>query len=203
MQVIKSLPENVVVAVSGGIDSVALMHYLRRNKKVKVAHYVHSNSKFAIEELDFVTALCKKYKLELIVGKQKNESETTSREAHWRNGRYEFFHSLPYTVCTGHTLDDLVSWYLLTCLRGEGQYMNYSNKNVVRPFLTTTKYELEEFIRTNEYEYIQDNTNLDSDFTYRNRIVNDILPHALKINSGLYKTVKNNFLRKNQNLFFI
>ena len=119
-----------------------------------------------------------------------------SKEEDWRTARYKFFTSLDELVCTGHTLDDMVEWYLFTSLMGEGRYMEYAHSNVVRPFICTKKSDILEYAIKHNISWLEDPSNKDANFAARNRIRYEILPAALKVNPGLYKTVSNRFQLK-------
>lgn len=198
MQIVRTLPQTVIVALSGGVDSIALLHFLRLNTKrtVIAAHFVHDNE-YAERELKLVKTVCSENNINLITKVQSTPlPPKTSKEAHWRTCRYEFFKSLPYTVCTGHTLDDATEWYVFTALNGEGHYMEYKNENVVKPFITTKKSELIKFAIDNNHTWLEDESNTDVDFAARNRIRHNILPEALKVNPGLHNMVRSRILAK-------
>ena len=198
MHIIRTLPQTVYVALSGGIDSVVLFHFLRKKYNVIAVHHVHDNE-YAQKELEFVEELCNKTNTDLLVNKVnlvKNPKD--SKEEAWRKSRYEYFRQVDGTVCTGHTLDDMVEWYLFTAMHGEGRFMEYAHANVVRPFICTKKEEIIDFANKNNISWLEDPSNLDINFAVRNRIRHEILPSALLVNPGLYKTVKTKFLKKLQ-----
>lgn len=185
MQVLKTLPAHIGVAVSGGLDSLVALHWLNQRRDVVAVHYIH-DSEFAATEHEFVQKFCSEFNIVLITAKQTPSSQSgLSREEYWRNGRYEFFKSVPMPVCTGHTLDDAVEWYLFTSLHGQGRYMEYSHANVVRPFLTTKKSDFRAHADKYALKWLEDESNSDVDFAVRNRIRHDILPLALQVNPGL------------------
>ena len=193
---IRTIPQDVTVAFSGGVDSVVLVHKaLSQNKNVRLAFYNHGNELAYCEE-KFVEKFAEEYNLELII-ERCTEQVTGSSEKFWRDCRYKFFKQLGI-VATGHHLDDAVEWYLLTCLRGEGHYMNYQNENVIRPFILNKKSKIVEYASYYGLKWFDDFTNRDSEFTYRNKIRKDILPSCLEINPGLYNMVSNNIKRKTQ-----
>ena len=190
MQVLKTLPAHIGVAVSGGLDSLVALHWLNQRRDVVAVHYIH-DSEFAATEHEFVQKFCSEFGIVLITAKQTPGSRSgLSREEYWRNGRYEFFRGIPMPVCTGHSLDDAVEWYLFTSLHGQGRYMEYSHANVVRPFLTTKKSEFRAHADKYALKWLEDETNSDVDFAVRNRIRHDILPLALQVNPGLFNMVK-------------
>jgi tRNA(Ile)-lysidine synthase TilS/MesJ len=66
-------------------------------------------------------------------------------EEHWRDERYKFFRSFDEPVITGHNLDDVIEWFLFSSLHGQGKVIPYRNKNVFRPFISTSKRKLEDW----------------------------------------------------------
>lgn len=200
MHVLKTLPDTVAVAVSGGVDSLVLLHWLSQRREVTAVHYKH-DSDFAEQEYTFVSKFCQAHGINLITQTQKPTSQQNlSQEEYWRRDRYEFFKSISMPVCTGHTLDDAVEWYLFSSLNGQGHYMEYSHANVIRPLLITRKTELLEYAITNHIEWLEDPSNSDVDFAARNRIRHEIIPAALKVNPGLYTMVRKRIVKKVNNV---
>jgi tRNA(Ile)-lysidine synthase len=190
INVVRTLPQNIYIAFSGGVDSVVLLHKaLSKNKNVTLAFFHHGND-LAKDEQEFAIETANRLNIPIIIGKC-NKELTGSKEKFWRDERYKFFNSLPDTVATGHHLDDVVEWYLLTCLRGEGHYIPYNNKNVIRPLLLTSKNDILEYAIENNLKWFNDVSNTDPEFTYRNKIRLEILPKCLEINPGLYTTISN------------
>jgi len=200
MQVLKTLPDHVAVAVSGGVDSLVLLHWLSQRRQVTAVHYQH-DSDFAEQEYMFVAEFCQARGINLITQTQQPTPRPgLSQEEYWRRDRYEFFKSVSLPVCTGHTLDDAVEWYLFSALNGQGHYMEYSHANVVRPFLITRKSELVEYAMSNQIEWLEDPSNSDVEFAARNRIRHEIVPAALKVNPGLYTMVRKRINKKLNNV---
>lgn len=196
MQVLRTLPAEVAVAVSGGVDSLVTLHWISQRRPIKAVHYVH-DSEYAAEEHEFVQAFCKDLGVELIVEKQATIGrQGRSQEEYWRQGRYNFFKQLPFAVCTGHTLDDAVEWYLFTSFNGQGHYMDYQHANVIRPFLTTKKIDLLAYADKYALKWLEDPSNQQVDFAVRNRIRHDILPQVLQVNPGLYNMVKRRIVER-------
>jgi len=196
MHKLRTLPKTVAVALSGGVDSVVLLDFLRKKHDVTALHYVH-NSAYAETEHKFVTELCNKWDIPMLVQHQSKEiPKGLSVEEYWRKGRYEFFKNYNGVVCTGHNLDDAVEWYLFTSFNGEGHYMNYRNGNVVRPFLHQRKSEIYKYAEENGLEWIEDPSNTNTDWSARNKIRNKIMPLTLEVNPGLHNMVRKRILIK-------
>lgn len=199
MNILKTLPKSVYVAISGGVDSSVLLHFLRKKYNVTAVHYVH-NSPYAEAEANFVSDVCNVMSIPLIVGRQTEEMKSgDSQEAFWRKGRYDFFKSIDGTVCTGHTLDDAAEWYLFSSLRGQGHFMEYSHENICRPFLCIRKEDILAYANENNIFWLEDPSNGDVEFAKRNMIRHELMPVALKVNPGLHNVVRKNILRKVRN----
>lgn len=191
----KSVPETVYVACSGGVDSVAAAFILSKWRNVTLCHFGHKDHASEYERA-CVENLANVLGVPFITKNSDNNVPTNNKEAQWRNDRYEWFHSLPGPVVTAHTLDDAVEWYLMTSLRGRGEYMPYSNKNVIRPFLLTRKSGLRDYASEHKLSWWDDPSNLDPTFGLRAKVRNTLLPVALECEPGLYNMVKRRIQEK-------
>ena len=189
------LPRTIAVAVSGGVDSVAALHFLSRNHNVTIVHVDHNEGN-SDTSAAFVRALAQKYECAIITKRITSTRPTgVSPEEFWRNERYNLFHQIPQTVVTAHTLDDCVETWLWSSLHGNSKLIPFTNDNVVRPFLATRKQNFVEYAKRHQLSWVEDESNNDLSLT-RNYIRKELMPHALRVNPGLYKTilkkVKNN-----------
>lgn len=191
----KSVPETVYVACSGGVDSIAAVGILSEWRNVILCHYAHADQAHLSERVA-VEYIAERLNLQLLVEKSVSAAPKGNKEASWRNERYEWFHSLPGPVVTAHTLDDAVEWYLMTSLRGRGEFMPYSNKNVIRPFLLTRKSDLQKYAFEKNLPWWDDPTNFDPEFSLRAKVRNKLLPIALECEVGLYNVVKKRIQEK-------
>jgi tRNA(Ile)-lysidine synthase len=186
------LPREIVIALSGGIDSVAITDFLSRNHSVNCAFFHHGteNSERAFE---FVANFCNERNLPLMFGKISNvKPKELSMEEHWRNERYDFLDSFGDSlgpVITGHHLDDCVETYLWSAMHGQAKVIPAKRNNVVRPFLTTPKIEFIERCKRKNINWCHDNSNDDTKYM-RNYVRTQLMPHALHVNPGLYTVVK-------------
>lgn len=193
----KSVPEKLYVACSGGIDSVATAAILSEWRDVTLLHFSHTDHA-AVKELEIVSNLAYQLNVPLITGYQTKEQKAGNTEAQWRDARYDWFHSLDMPVATGHTLDDAVEWYLMTCLRGRGEFMPIENKNVFRPFLLTEKTDLVVYALKHGLTWWDDPTNHDPAFSLRSRVRNRLVPVAEECEPGLKNIVKRRIVAKKQ-----
>ena len=185
------LPKKITIALSGGVDSVAITDFLSRKHEVSCAFF-HHHTETSAEAAEFVIKFCEDRKLPLTIGFLCDpKPQDLSKEEHWRNERYKFLESRNEPVVTGHNLDDCVETYIWSALHGTPKVIPIRrNNNIIRPFLTTRKLEFIRWCRDHcNIQYCHDLSNDDIAYT-RNYIRHTLMPHALKVNPGLYKTVQ-------------
>lgn len=201
LQALRSVPKNSYIALSGGVDSIAVAHHLLMANKLKAALWFNHEDEASRFEYETVHAFCRQYRLSLYIGDKSmvNVEYSSSKEKYWSELRNSWFNTFDGEVVTGHNLDDAVEYYLMTSFQGEGHYTNYKNKNVCRSYLTTTKNDLVEYAKEHSLNWFEDPTNEDVEFTYRNRIRHVVIPEVLKINPGLYTTVKKQIIKRTFN----
>ncbi|HSX45034.1 MAG TPA: tRNA lysidine(34) synthetase TilS [Candidatus Saccharimonadales bacterium] len=180
---IKIEPGTYVVAVSGGSDSVALLHalYQQSNVKLVVAHYDHGIRDNSNLDRRHVAMLAKSYRLPFIydqgyLGKQASEAKA-------RKARYEFLHKVrrasdARAIITAHHKDDLLETAILQVLRGTGRRGLGSLRStdiVKRPALHLTKQDLREYAAKNKLSWREDSTNNDINYL-RNLVRHKLIP---------------------------
>jgi tRNA(Ile)-lysidine synthase len=188
-KLLTKLPKNLSVACSGGVDSMALLDFLRLRHNV-TACFFHHNTETSSKAFNFLSSYCLENSIPLQVDFLVDECpKGLSMEEHWRNARYQFLHSIEGVVVTAHHLDDCVETYLFNCLHGKSHTIPLWRNNVVRPFLTTPKSVFVSWCERHVVPWVEDSSNFD--FKYmRNHIRHRIVPEALKVNPGLRKVVK-------------
>ena len=191
----KSVPERLYVACSGGVDSVAAAAILSEWRDVTLVHFHHGEHAGDHERV-IVAGLADLLRVPVIYTDYRGDPILTNREAQWRQARYAFFHELDAPVVTAHTLDDAVEHYLITCLRGRGEYMPYENRNVIRPFLLTEKHQLVDYAQKQRLTWWEDPTNRQEDFALRNRVRAQLVPAALHCEPGLKHMVRRRLIEK-------
>lgn len=184
------LPRKIVVACSGGADSMAILDFLKRNHDVQVAYYNHLTP-HGIEAYDFLDDYCTKHKLEFISDEIKGHPKPAekSQEEHWRDERYKFLHNIRETVIMGHHLDDCVETWMFTSMHGESRTIPYARGNVIRPFRHNRKRDLELWCNIKNVPYVEDESNNDTSYM-RNHIRHNMMHHVLKVNPGIHKMVR-------------
>lgn len=180
----------IIVGVSAGPDSMALLHYLINNLNTNIvcAHINHNVRKESEIEEEYLKEYCKENKI--IFERMKIEKYSNNNfEAEARSKRYEFYASLlkKYNckyLFLAHHGDDLIETVLMKIARGsnlEGyagikKISKFRNKYfIVRPFLEYTKKDLIEYLQKNNIKYYIDKSNNDTTYT-RNRYRKNILP---------------------------
>jgi tRNA(Ile)-lysidine synthase len=188
------LPKQITVATSGGVDSMAVVDFLKRKHDVTVAFFNH-NTKNSDNAMEFLAKYCYDNNLPIIYGLlNHNKPKELSYEEYWRINRYDFLKDLGYVI-TGHHLDDCVETYLWSSLNGKPKLPQLVRDNVYRPFLTTRKSEFVKWCERHDVPWIEDTSNNDVKYT-RNYIRHQLMPHALKVNPGLHTMIKKMVLKK-------
>lgn len=193
--------EYIVIGVSTGPDSMALLNLLMKNidKKIVCAHINHSVRKESNEEAKYLENYCKDHNL--IFEYYKIDSyEQNNFENEARTKRYAFYEETlkkyhSHTLFLAHHGDDLIETVLMKIIRGsnlEGYagiktYSNLSNYRIIRPLLSITKEDIIKYNTINNIKYFTDNTNEDTSYT-RNRIRKNILPLLKKENPNVHKS---------------
>ena len=199
--------DTVVVGVSGGPDSMALLSLLVKLKKalelnIICAHVNHNMRKESEEERDFVSKYCKKNSILFEYMKiEEYGDDNFHNEA--RNIRYNFFETLikKYNakyLFTAHHGDDLIETILMRIVRGSTLkgYSGFSKVvfkekyQIIRPLIEVTKDEILDYCKKNKIEYRIDQSNFKEVYT-RNRFRKNIVPvlkkEDKKVNEKFYK----------------
>ena len=183
------------VALSGGVDSMALLSFLERNNPTAI--YFNHGTVHGNEAEEFVKTYCCENSNPLVIGKiSRGKAKDESWEEYWRKERYAFLNGLPYRIATAHHLNDVAEGYLMGMIQsGRPRYPRvFLDPNIYRPFLLAPKSELESWCKRKSVPFIQDESNADTRYT-RNAVRANIMPEVLKINPGFLRTVRRDFLR--------
>jgi len=185
LHLLRDLRDINAVAVSGGVDSMVLYHYLKRTRDVK-AFFFHHNTEASEKALHFLLQIIP----DLVVGRMEaGVRPGKSKEAEWRNARYGWLHSLPYVIATAHHLNDVAETWLMTATRGKPKLILQSWRNIRRPLLLSSKRQIEEAAKAWAVPFIEDESNKDVAYA-RNRVRNNIMPELLKVNPGFLTHVR-------------
>ena len=216
-ELLRSFPRDAryLIGVSGGRDSVALLHWLISlgYKKLIVCHLNHQlRGRSSDADARFVQELAAKYQVDFERGaanvralakKKKMSIETAAREA-----RYSFFAKAAkrhrcHTMFLAHHADDLVETFLLNLIRGAGptglagmrevstRHFDGVDLTIVRPLLSVWRTDIDKYVRGYHLKFREDATNKNLAAT-RNRIRNRIIPYLEKI---LGRNIRQNIWR--------
>lgn len=205
--------ERIVVGVSGGPDSMALLHVLVHGglhpvNRVVVGHLNHRLRAESGHEADYVAALCRTWGVECHVESADvlllAEKEQLSLEEAGRHARYHFLADVARRrnaccVAVGHTADDQVETVLMHFVRGSGlaglrgmlpvaPLPQAPDLRLLRPLLTTRREEVEAYCRENDLRPVHDPSNRESTF-FRNRLRNELLPLLAEYNPGIKERI--------------
>lgn len=184
------LPKSLIVAVSGGIDSMVLTFALNefcREKKIilhaiTIDHKMRKNSSFEAKE---VAKIMKKHKINHEIFEIDEEKLPKKNvEANLRKERYDLIYEFAIEnkikdVFIAHHKDDLAENFLIRLFRGSrfdglapiAEISNFKDVKIYRPFLDLSKDDLQKYAKTNKIKWFEDKSNKDEKFL-RNKIRN-------------------------------
>ena len=192
----------VVVGLSGGADSVCLLHVLNTLKNdyklcLLAAHVNHGirgeeANADAVFSMNFAESLNVHFSLlKANCVEEAEESGETLEEA-GRRIRYEFFDMLcedeTYVIATAHNSNDNLETVVFNITRGSAlsgaKGIPPKRDNIIRPLIFCSRAEIEGYCKENNLSFVTDSTNLSDDYT-RNRIRHNVLPELQKVNSNV------------------
>lgn len=201
--------DKIIIGVSGGTDSVALLralHTLRDdyNLRLVVCHVNHKIRPGAAErDQEFVESLCKDLGVECCV----KEADVSALANDWnmsdeeagRKVRYDFFNEVAGAdgkIATAHNKNDNAETVMMRFMRGTGLHgltgIPYKRNNIIRPLLDVSRAEIEEYLTKINQSHITDETNLKPIYT-RNKIRLNLIPEIQKeFNPNFIETLSNN-----------
>lgn len=164
-----------LVAVSGGVDSVVLLHMLANynDYEVLVAHFDHGIRSDSADDARFVEGLAAHYNLPFVTHREElgiNVSEEIAR-----NRRYAFLQDEAKKheamIATAHHADDIVETIAINLTRGTGWrgLAVFDGLSIARPLLHLTKKEIRQYASLHQLEWVEDSTNSETKYL-RNRI---------------------------------
>lgn len=200
--------DKIVIGVSGGPDSICLLHVLYSLKEkigfdIVVAHVNHMLREVADMETEYVQNFCKNLKIECFVKKadisdlaktQKKGTEEVGREV-----RYSFFDEVAKKtgankIATAHNSNDRAETVILNILRGSGLsglkgIEAIRDKKYIRPLINIERQEIEKYCIENNLEPKYDESNKENIYT-RNKVRNTVIPYIKKeFNPNIIKTI--------------
>lgn len=180
--------EAIVVACSGGPDSMFLLHYLWTKKfKIICAHVNHKVRSASDAEFEFVRGFCNDHNI-IFEGTEITEYNDDNFHDYARNFRYNYFEYLlkKYNskyLFTAHHGDDLMETILMRLVRGSSlkgyagfkSVVEKNNYKIIRPLIYLTKDEIEKMNKNINIPYVIDESNMEDHYT-RNRYRHVVLP---------------------------
>lgn len=179
---------SIIVAVSGGVDSVALLDMLMQLKDeygwdLAIAHLDHKVRPTSVDDAQLVADLARKYDTKFYLG-QLSGGET--REAALRRARYDYLEAIraghkANWIVTAHHRDDRIETSVFNTIRGADRYgmtaMRPIRDRIVRPLLPFRKGDLIAYALTKNLPFVEDETNTDPSYS-RNFVRHSLLPLA-------------------------
>lgn len=214
----------VLVALSGGADSVALLVSLKEYFPALDVYACHVNHMLRGDEADrdceFAVKLCKDKNIHIEVLKTDVAAYATesgmSTELAARKVRYAFFEDVCAKhginlVATAHTLSDNAETVLFNLTRGTAldglcgippKRQLTENIALIRPLILVSRSEIEEYLSERNQKYVTDSSNLTDDYT-RNIFRHRIVPELKKINPSLEESIGNTCASLRETQIFI
>lgn len=197
----------VFVACSGGLDSTVLLKAMIQVGLKPIVVHVNYQLRGNDSEQDelFVRKLAHTHHLEIIVKKCPKKllkGNGVNLQLNARKFRHELFQELLKTqpdskLFLAHHLDDQIETFFLQLMRGAGIFglggMHEENKGIIRPFLSISKTDLQQFANENFIQWREDKSNQEN-YYFRNAFRNQILPQLLNETPSLFESIA--FLQK-------
>ena len=200
--------DSIVVGVSGGPDSICLLHVLNDlknelNFKIYVAHINHMIRKEADEETEYVKSFCKNIGVECFVKRidviKTSKELKIGTEETGRKIRYDFFEEVlkntnSNKIATAHNNNDKVETIMMNILRGSGiaglKGLDPIRENkFIKPLLEISREEIEAYCEENRLAPRIDKSNNENIYT-RNKVRNSVIPYIKKeFNPNILKTI--------------
>lgn len=196
----------ILCAVSGGRDSVCLLHYLhtlgeKQGFTVAAGHYNHHMRPTAQRDEDFVRALCRELGVAFYTDGCDVVETARQRglgvEEAGRQLRYEFLARTAdaigaQRIATAHHQSDQAETVLLHLLRGTGpeglRGIPPVRGRLIRPLLDTPRQEIEDYLTAHALGHVEDETNTSTAFA-RNRLRLEVMPQLEKINPAFVRNI--------------
>ncbi|MDO4982947.1 MAG: tRNA lysidine(34) synthetase TilS [Eubacteriales bacterium] len=210
--------KSVLCAVSGGADSVCMLHALKADGTVRVccAHFEHGiRGEESKNDARFVKELCEKWDIPFLMGSgdvpQYAKEHRLGIEEAARVLRYEFLENARRTmgcdhIATAHNADDNAETMLFNLARGTGAKglcgIPQVRGKIIRPMLKISRAEIEDYLRKNGIDHVEDSTNGLDEYS-RNIIRHRIMPVLGEINPGFVSSMSKTaeLLRRDEDYF--
>ena len=193
------IDKNIVIALSGGIDSVVLLHFLNSHYpgNIRAVHINHNLSKHSKDWSLFCKELCHKQDIEFksidINIKTSSNVEENARKKRYNSLKSEL--SKNEVLCTAHHQEDQSETFLLQLFRGSGvaglasmpKMKSFADSFLYRPFLNISKQLIVDYATKYNLDWVEDDSNKNLNFK-RNLLRLEFIP---KLESGFEGVIKN------------
>ena len=193
------IDKNIVIALSGGIDSVVLLHFLNSHYpgNIRAVHINHNLSKHSKDWSLFCKELCHKQGVEFksidINIKTSSNIEENARKKRYNSLKSEL--SKNEVLCTAHHQEDQSETFLLQLFRGSGvaglasmpKMKSFADAFLYRPFLNISKQLIIDYATKYNLDWVEDDSNNNLNFK-RNLLRLELIP---KLESGFDGVIKN------------
>lgn len=199
---------SVLCAVSGGADSMCLLHCLFENRKefgisVAAAHFDHCiRGEESSGDAAFVEAFCREKGIPFCLGRENvpeyAAAHALGTEEAARKLRYEFLERAAEEagcgfIATAHNLCDNAETVLFNLTRGTGpaglKGIPAGRGRIIRPLLAASREDIEQYLKENAVPHVEDSTNASDDYS-RNLIRHKVVPVLREINPEFFKAVR-------------
>lgn len=199
--------DKLLVGISGGADSISLLHVLCEFSKIKnfslaVAHVNHmTRGGDSYADAEFVGRISKELELPFFLKEIEVDKECVKLKRSFQETarmiRYQFFEKTLNAIggnkiALGHSADDQAETILLNIIRGAGLKgltgMPQIRGNIIRPFLNVYRKELEAYLKEKEIPFRNDSSNNDAKYL-RNKIRKELIPCLESYNPAIKKTI--------------
>ena len=199
--------DSIAVALSGGADSVSLLHmlYSVKEKYNLTLYAIHINhmirGKEAERDESFCREYCKRLGVELFTERidvpALSAQQKISMELCGRNVRYKAFNELSKKlgckIATAHTLSDNAETLMINLVRGTSLHglcaIPERRDYIIRPLILCDREYIENYCRENSLDFVTDSTNLTDNYT-RNKIRHNVITELKKLNPSFEASLK-------------
>ncbi len=212
--------DKILIAVSGGPDSVALtllMDSVKKRFEIELAvfHLDHQIRKDSSKDTEFVRDLCNQYGIDFYSEKRDVQAYAKKKKKSIQDAarkiRYDLLDKTAKRIkadkiATGHQANDQVETFFLRLLRGASmsglQSIPARRDNIVRPILEFSKKQILDYLKSKGQPYLTDPSNIKPVY-FRNRVRNELLPVLEELNPAYISVLSKNIRLINEEEKFI
>jgi tRNA(Ile)-lysidine synthase len=211
MDVVLPKPGKYVIAVSGGVDSMALLNMLQekshenRDWKLVVAHLDHGIRSDSVDDRRLVQATARQYRLPFVYHESRLGPGASEAEA--REARYSFLHNVrtasnAWAIITAHHQDDVLETAIINILRGSGRKGLTAlddHSGLARPLLRVSKKDIIDYACNQDLRWLEDSTNRDETYL-RNYVRHRLVPRFSDTDRARFHQIITDLGRTNREL---